>query len=74
MGVLAILCGEGDQKVIWDPTNSDETLAAKQMFESLSNKKFLAYKVNRTGGKGALIKKFDPKAGKIIMSPPIVGG
>ena len=65
---------KGDQKVIWDPKNKDETDASKSMFDSLIKKGFKAFKVNKKGDKGKQIVKFDSKAGKLIMVPEIVGG
>jgi len=74
MGELAIISKEGDTKVIWDPKNEDEVEAAEDQFDTLIDKGFLAYKVNKNGDKGTAISKFDPKAGKIILTPPIQGG
>lgn len=65
----------GDTKVIWDPKNNDEIEAAEAQFDVLIDKGFKAYKVDKKGDKsGSPIKKFDPKAGKLIMVPAIVGG
>lgn len=74
MNEMAILGKEGDTKVIWDPQNKDEIEAAKTQFDLLINKSFLAFKVLKSGEQGSQIRKFDPKAGKIIMVPPVVGG
>lgn len=64
----------GDTKVIWDPKNLDEVEAAEAQFDSLMDKKFKAYRVEKDGSKGKEIKKFMPKVGKIIMVPAIGGG
>ena len=75
MGELRVMDQKGDIKTVWDPENEDECQAAEKQFNNLINKKFLAFKVKKTtGNKGAQITKFDPNAGRIIMSPPIVGG
>lgn len=71
---MRIISGEGDTKVIWDPGNTDEVCAAKAQFDSLIEKKFSAFEVKKSGDPGKQIKKFKPKAGKIIMVPPIAGG
>jgi len=73
-GMLHVLDGTGDTKVIWDPKNPDEVEAAKAQFDVLRKKGFLAYTVNKKGDKGEVITKFDPDAEKIILSPPIAGG
>ena len=65
----------GDSKVIWDPSNDDEIEAAQAQFDVLINKGFRAFKVNKEGEKtGTPIKTFNPKVGKLIMVPAIVGG
>lgn len=74
MGELRILGKEGDTKVIWDPDNKDEVKAAREQFDTLKAKKFLAFEVKDKGEKGSEIKKFDPEAGKIILTPPVMGG
>ena len=75
MTELRILDPEaGDLKVIWDKDNADEVSAARAQFESLINKKFTAYSVDKKGEAGKKIDSFDPSAEKIIMIPRIVGG
>ena len=74
MGEMRALNSDGDQKVIWDPDNEDEVEVAKMTFVKLTAKDFLAYSVDKKGDKKKQIKKFDPKAGKIILIPPIAGG
>jgi hypothetical protein len=74
MGEICILDMTGDTKVIWDPTNADEVAAAKQQFDTLKSKGFLAFAVKKDGSKGERIKEFDPTAEKIIMSPQPISG
>lgn len=71
---MALLDGTGDTKVIWDPKNADEVEAAEMQFNALKKKGFIAYTVNKKGDKGEIIRKFDPDAEKIILSPPLAGG
>lgn len=74
-GQLRIMdCEEGDLKVIWDSEKQDEIDAAKEQFEKLIKKGYLAYKVGEKGKPSTQIKKFDPDLEKIIMSPQVVGG
>jgi len=76
-GELSILNGDGDTKLTWDANNEDEVEAAETMFEELLAKGFQAFEVSdekEKGGKGKMIRKFDPKAQRIIMSPRIGGG
>jgi hypothetical protein len=77
LGELSILNGDGDMKLVWDANNEDEVAAARAMFDELIAKGFTAFEVSdeeEKGGKGKIIKKFNPKAERIIMSPRIAGG
>jgi hypothetical protein len=40
----------------------------------MKKKGYLAYTVKKNGDPGDVIHEFDPKAGKIIMTPQMVGG
>lgn len=71
---LHIMDRTGDTKVLWSADNPDEVEAAKSTFDGLKKKGFLAYTVEEDGGKGEVIRKFDKTAGRIIMTPPLVGG
>ena len=74
MGEMRILGSEGDLKVIWDSDNEDEVEAAREQFETLTGKGYLAFRVKKDGKKGVQTKKFDPDAEKLILAPPIAGG
>ena len=71
LGSIAQLNHEGDTRYEWNRSNEAECEAAREHFESLRKKGFLAFKVNRLGGRQ---KKptgdFDPKAGKYIYTAP----
>lgn len=73
-GELAVLDHTGDTKTLWDPDNAVEIEIAEENFKKFRKKGYLAYKVSEDGKKGEMITTFDPKAGRIIMSPPQVGG
>jgi hypothetical protein len=73
-GELAVMDISGDTKTIWDTNNPDEVEAARDTFNRLKKKSYLAYRVADGGGKGEIMREFDPTAGKIIMSPMMAGG
>ena len=74
-GAMHILDNTGDTKKIWDSTKPDEVEAARKTFDFLvTEKKYLAYKVDNNGDKGQLMRSFDPKAEKMILQPQNVGG
>lgn len=72
--MLCVLDQTGDSRVIFDPNDPDEVSAAKAQFEDLKGKGFVAYQVKKDGEPGEVMRKFDPKAGKIIMAKATVGG
>jgi len=72
--VMAVMGKEGDTKTVWDKDKPDEVEAAKIQFDALKAKGYLAFKVDEDGEKGEVMKKFDPKAQKVILAPPVVGG
>jgi hypothetical protein len=74
-GTMSVLGREGDTKTIWNPDNPDEVAAAKATFDQLVGKKgYLAFTVKKDGEKGERITEFDPKLGKVILVPRMVGG
>ena len=73
-GMLCCLDKTGDTKVVWDYKDDDSVAAAKATFDALKKKGHIAYSVKKDGSAGEVIREFDPKAEKIIMSPPMVGG
>jgi hypothetical protein len=74
MSEMSVLDKNGDTKHIWDPKNEDETASAKLIFDTLKKKGHVAYSVDDDGDKTEIITKFDPKLGRMILAPPMVGG
>lgn len=74
MGELRQMDLNGDTKVEWDPSKTEEVEVARQTFNQLKEKGYSAYRVAREGGRGEMIKEFSPHAAKIIMAPRIAGG
>lgn len=72
--VLSVMNHTGDSKFMWDSKNEVETAAAKEQFDALKKKGYIAFTVDKKGNQGDIIHKFDPTLEKIIMTPPIVGG
>jgi hypothetical protein len=72
--VFVTMDHSGDKKEIWDPDNRDEVDAARETYNRLVKKGYLAFKVKRDAEKGSQIHEFDPDAGKMILCPPVVGG
>lgn len=74
MGTMRIMDGSGDQKIIWDSDSKDEVDAARETFDRLTKKRYVAFSVKKGGAQGEKITEFDPKMEKIILVPPISGG
>lgn len=74
MGTLNIASrNHGDVKVTWDPKKKEEVDAAEKTFDDLVSKGYLAYDTS-DGKDRKAIKKFDPKAGEVVIAPPLTGG
>lgn len=74
-GEMAVMGQDGDTKIIWDKTKPDEVENARESFNRLRSKKYIAFRVEgKNGDKGEQITEFDPNAERIILSPPLVGG
>lgn len=73
--LLAIMDHTGDTKIIWDKNQPDEVDNARETFNRLKKKGYLAFKVEgKDGTKGEVVREFDPNAERMILSPPVVGG
>jgi hypothetical protein len=74
-GVLEIMDHTGDTKIMWSKDNEDEIDAARTQFDTLVKKGYTAFRVTGKDGKpGEQIREFDPKAERIILSPPVQAG
>lgn len=71
---LYILDPTGDTRLQWSKNNPDEVAYARERFNELKAKRYLAYRVDRKGKQGEVIHEFDPAAERIVLSPPLVGG
>lgn len=74
-GAFFVLDHTGDTKTIWDPTRPEEVEIAQDQFDRLVNdKKYSAFRVGEGGERSGRMTSFDPKAGKVIFTPPMVKG
>lgn len=74
MSSLCVMGPSGDTKTIWDKNKPDEVAAARQQFNTLRQKGYLAFRVQPGGKPGEQVFEFDPNAEQIILSPPVAGG
>jgi hypothetical protein len=64
----------GDVKKIWDPTKVIECDDARRSFDDLRAKGYLAFRTDEKGVNGDQMTEFDPKAGRVVLVPPMAGG
>ncbi len=75
MPEMAIMGGRGDTKIIWDKDSPEEVESARNIFDELKEKGYLAYEGDKDdASKGKVIRRFNPKAEKMILAPPMAGG
>lgn len=73
-GTMQIMDPSGHTELKWNPGVSDEVKTARDMFQSMIDKGYRAFKMTRDGDKGQAITTFDPSAEKLVMIPQLVGG
>lgn len=65
----------GHAEFKWDKNDAKDIDLARETFVKYKAKGYMAYRVDpKSGGKGEVLKEFDPKAEQIIMTPPLAGG
>jgi len=74
MGAMAVMDQTGDTKSIWDAGNPDEVEAARDQFNKLKRKGYVAYRVGEDGKATEVMREFDPRAEKVILRPQAAGG
>lgn len=74
MGTMAIMGTEGDVKLEWNPDDPEDVRKARETFDTLKKKGFMAFSVKAGGKKGALLPEFDPHVASIVMVPAVAGG
>ena len=60
---------EGDKRIVWDSTNFQEIVDAKEMFDKLIEEGMIPYCVDPTGQRTPeIMTEFDPFAEEIVLS------
>lgn len=74
--VMAIMDETGDTKIFWNRDNKDEVENAREQFDRMLEKGYTAFRLagKNNDEQGAVLKKFDPRAERIVFSPPMQGG
>lgn len=73
-GILHMMDETGDTRMQWDKNNPAEIAKAKQRFDELKAKGYMAYSLNKKGTQGDVMQDFDPNAERIIMHSQMIGG
>jgi hypothetical protein len=70
LGAFGVMGQEGDTKHIWNPKKPDEVEAARVLFDTLTKKGYLAFKLTRLGTKGKPVPEFDDAKGRVLFAAP----
>ena len=73
-GTMQIMDRTGHSSITWDAAKPVEVSAAREMFDTLTEQGYSAFEVEGADQQGRRMREFDPKAGKIMMVPHLVGG
>lgn len=74
IGTMQIMDITGHTTITWDSSKPVEVDVAKQTFEKLTREGYNAFRVEGENNQGSRMREFDPKAGKVMMVPQLVGG
>ena len=74
MGEMSVINRSGDLKVAWSADDKAEVEEAKRQFDGYKKKGWAVFRLDNHGREGDRMAEFDPKAEKILVVPPIVGG
>lgn len=74
LGEMLVMDQTGHTRTTWNPGDEDEIEVAERMFDDLTRKGYSAFRVKGAEDIGKRLKSFDPKAGSMIMVPPLQGG
>lgn len=74
-GGIYLLNMKGDAKFTWNKDVPAEVNAARNHYNELkASARYMSYNVVEGGGRGEVIREFDPEAQAIIMVPQTQGG
>jgi len=71
---MQIMDRTGHSSITWDPAKPVEVEVAMASFDKLVREGYNAFRVEGDDNQGSRMREFDPKAGKIMMVPQLVGG
>lgn len=70
--VVRILDAHGDTELSFDPRNPREVADVETRFQELMERGFTAFDVSTMPGR--VMKRFDPRALEVIVTPRFAGG
>ena len=73
-GSLVKMDTTGDSVTCWDTAAPETVTLAERAFNDLRAMGYAAFQVGSQGSDGTLIKRFDPLAERIVLTPPLAGG
>src|SRR2546425_1196627 len=73
MGHVILLGARGDREIQWDAADPESTAKARKAFEGYVAARFLAFSTPQPGGDATRVTEFDPEAGEIVITRPLIG-
>lgn len=71
---LTIMDHTGDSTVEFNPQDLASVDHARNQFDQLRKKNYLAFLGGKDGKPAELIRAFDPNAENTVLTPPLTGG
>jgi len=74
IGRMSVMDHTGHREVVWDSKDRLSVEAAERVFNELKSEGKLLYRAEPGSDDGQLLRRFDPTAQEIVVSPRNVGG
>lgn len=74
-GIMHTLCHKGDVPLMWNANERDDVEFARKAFDDAKKQGYVAYRSEgKDGHRGEVLRRFDPKAERIILVKQHQGG
>ena len=74
MSTMYVVSKRGDTELRWDPSDAKAVAKARAAFAGYRKDKYLAFAGPDPTGAHEIVDEFDPSAGEIVLTRPLIGG
>jgi hypothetical protein len=74
MSTMYVVSKRGDTELRWEPSDTKSVAKAREAFDEYRSANYLAFSGPDPAGEHVYLDEFDPSAGEIILTRPLIGG